>query len=78
MSYKQGRMDDALGCFLHDLDLTRGDIGTSHPRVASVLNDIALVYDDKNDHFAGPLYEAALRMFLDVFGPSHLDVATIR
>lgn len=78
MSYKQGRIDEALGYFLQDLNLTRNEVGTSHPRTASVLNDIALVYDDKNDRLAGQLYEAALMILLDVFGQSHLDVATVR
>ena len=34
LSYKQGRLEEALGYFVHDLQLTRADVGTGHPRVA--------------------------------------------
>ena len=42
------------------------------------MNDIALVYDDKNDRVAGDLYEAALVILLDTYGRQHLDVAVTR
>ena len=45
---------------------------------ADILNDIALVYDDKNDRVAGDLYEAALVLLLDTYGRQHLDVAVTR
>ena len=78
LSYKQGRIDEALGYNIQDLTLTRGDVGTSHPRTAGILNDIALVYDDKNDPLARELYEAALTILLDTYGGNHLDVAVTR
>ena len=78
LSYKQGRIDEALGYFLQDLSLTRNEVGTTHPRTAGILNEIALVYDDKNDPVAGELYEAALTILLDVYGSSHLEVAVTR
>ena len=77
-SYTQGRIDDALGYFLQDLKLTRGEVGTAHPRTAGILNDIALVYDDKTLPLAGELYEVALATLLDTYGDSHLDVAVTR
>ena len=101
LSYKQGRVDEAIEHFIQDLAMTRADVGTSHPRMASkcllplscdvivvvvthhrmcagVINDIALVYDDKNESIAGDLYEAALVILLDTFGNQHLDVAVTR
>ena len=94
-------MDEAIEHFIQDLAMTRADVGTSHPRMASkclcplscdvivvvvthhricvgVINDIALVYDDKNESIAGDLYEAALVILLDTFGNQHLDVAVTR
>ncbi|ELU12330.1 hypothetical protein CAPTEDRAFT_96933 [Capitella teleta] len=78
MSYKQGRLDESLGLFVRDLNLTRNEVGSSHPRSAAVLNDIALVYDDKNSDFARDLYEASLAILLETYGNGHLDVAVIR
>ena len=78
LSYKQGRLEEALGYFLQDLSLTRGEVGTTHPRTANVLNDLALVYDDRNDPLAGTLYEASLAVLLDTYGLMHLDIAVIR
>ena len=45
---------------------------------AGVINDVALVYDDKNESIAGDLYEAALVILLDTFGTQHPDVAVTR
>ena len=78
LSYKQGRLDEALGYYLQDLKVTRGEVGNSHPRMATVLNEIALVYDDKNDEMAGKLYETALMIILETFGPNYLGTGTIR
>lgn len=78
MCYKQGRLDDALGYFVQDLKLTRGDVGTAHPRTAGILNDVGLVYDDQSSPLAGQLFEAALAILLDVYGSNHVDVAMVR
>ncbi|XP_013386754.1 TPR repeat-containing protein DDB_G0287407-like [Lingula anatina] len=78
LTYKQGRLEESLGYFLQDLKLTRGEVGTAHPRVAGILNDIALVYDDGNDPLAEELYEAALAVLVETYGPEHLDVAIVR
>lgn len=71
-------MDEALGYYLQDLKLTRSDVGTSHPRVANILNDLALAYDEKNNPLAGKIYEAALYVLHSMYGDSHLDVACLR
>ena len=74
----QGRIEEALGYFLQDMKLTRGDVGSAHPRTAAILNDIALVYDDMNDSLAGSLYKAGLQISLETYGNQHLDVAVMR
>lgn len=78
LSYKQGRVDEALGYYMQDLKMTRSEVGTKHPRMAIVLNEIGLVYDDKNDVMAGELYEAALSIILDTYGKDYLGTGTIR
>ncbi|KAL5013818.1 hypothetical protein ScPMuIL_008088 [Solemya velum] len=78
LCYKQTRLDEALGYYLQDLKLTRSEVGTSHPRTAVILNDIALVYDDMNKPLAQDLYEAALAVFVDTYGSAHVDVAVVR
>ncbi|XP_052059702.1 uncharacterized protein LOC127700331 [Mytilus californianus] len=78
LSYKQGRVDEALAYCLHDLKVTRSEVGTNHPRTAIVLNEIGLIYDDKNDIMAPQLYEAALSIFLETYGKNFLGTGTIR
>ncbi|XP_070541009.1 uncharacterized protein [Ptychodera flava] len=78
LCYSQGRLDEALGFYLQDLKLTRSHVGTNHPRTAGIINSIALVYDDKNDELAGTLYEVALAILLETYGPAHIDVAHVR
>ncbi|XP_063416779.1 uncharacterized protein LOC134699017 [Mytilus trossulus] len=78
LSYKQGRVDEALAYCLHDLKVTRSEVGTNHPRTAIVLNEIGLIYDDKNESMAPQLYEAALSIFLETYGKNFLGTGTIR
>lgn len=78
MSYKQGRVDEALAYYMQDLKVTRSEVGTNHPRTAAVLNEIGLVYDDKNDVMAGQLYEAALSIILETYGNNYLGTGSIR
>lgn len=63
---------------LWDLQLTQGDVGLNHPRVAAILNNIALVHDDMNDKKAGELFTAALVILRDAYGKDHVDVASVR
>ncbi|XP_071175248.1 uncharacterized protein [Mytilus edulis] len=78
LSYKQGRVDEALAYYMQDLKVTRSEVGTNHPRTAAVLNEIGLVYDDKNDVMAGQLYEAALSIILETYGNNYLGTGSIR
>ena len=78
MTYAQGRIDEALGFFLQDLKLSRSEVGVHHPRTATVLNEIALVYDDKNDEIAGKLYETALCIMTETYGNNYIGTGVIR
>ena len=64
--------------YLLDLRSTRSEFGTHHPSVATVLNEIALVYDDMNDELAGKLYEGALSIILETYGNNFLGTGIIR
>ncbi|WAR23121.1 Y7407-like protein [Mya arenaria] len=78
LSYRQGRIEEALAYFLQDLKVTRSEVGTFHPRTAIVLNEIALVFDDRNDELAVKLYEAALKIFLETYGDKYIGTGIIR
>lgn len=78
LSYKQGKTEQALAYYMQDLKVTRSEVGTNHPRIANVLNEIALVYDDRNDKRAGDLYEAALAIILNTYGSNYVGTAVIR
>ena len=78
LAYQQGHIDKALGHFISDMMLTRGEVGLFHPRIAHILNEIALVYDDKNDLKAGELFEVALIILLDTYGNNNIEVAVVR
>ena len=78
LSYKQSRVEEALAFYLQDLKVTRSEVGTNHPHTATILNEIALVYDDMNDVIAGKLYEAALSVILDTYGRKYVGTAIVR
>ncbi|KAL4237051.1 hypothetical protein ACF0H5_005435 [Mactra antiquata] len=78
LAYKQGQTDQALAFYMQNLKMVRSDVGTNHPRIANVLNEIALVYDDTNDKRAGELYEASLAIMLDTYGNNYIGTASIR
>lgn len=78
LNYEQHRLDEALAYYLQDLKVTRGEVGTNHPYTANVLNEIGLVYDDKNYQIAGELFEEALRIFLGAYGNNYLVTGVIR
>ncbi|XP_063416845.1 uncharacterized protein LOC134699089 isoform X1 [Mytilus trossulus] len=78
LNYEQHRLDEALPYYVQDLKVTRSEVGTNHPYTANVLNEIGLVYDDKNHQIAGELFEEALRIFLDAYGNNYLVTGVIR
>lgn len=78
LHYKQGRIDETMAYCLQDLKVTRSEVGSCHPRTAIVLNEIALVFDDRNDDLAGSLYEAALVIFMDTYGKNYVGTGIIR
>ena len=58
--------------------MTQNDVGINHPRVAAILNNIALVLDDLNNDTAGKLFQAVLAILVEAYGKDHLDVAIVR
>ncbi|XP_071959587.1 uncharacterized protein [Antedon mediterranea] len=78
LSYGQGRLEDGLIHHLWDMQLTQNEVGLSHPRVGAILNNIALVYDDRNDKLAGDLFKGVLKILVQAFGQNHVDVAIVR
>ncbi|XP_071959589.1 uncharacterized protein [Antedon mediterranea] len=78
LSYGQGRLEDGLIHHLWDMQLTQNEVGLSHPRVGAILNNIALVYDDKNDKLAGDLFKGVLNIMVQAYGQNHVDVAVVR
>ncbi|XP_033111514.1 kinesin light chain 1-like [Anneissia japonica] len=60
------------------MQLTLNEVGLSHPRVATILNNIALVYDDMNDKKAGDLFKGVLNIMVQAYGQNHVDVAVVR
>ncbi|XP_033109971.1 uncharacterized protein LOC117111194 [Anneissia japonica] len=78
LSYGQGRLEDGLIHHLWDMQLTQNEVGLSHPRVAAILNNIALVYDDKNEKVAGDLFKGVLNIMVQTYGQNHVDVAVVR
>ncbi|KAL4236673.1 hypothetical protein ACF0H5_005057 [Mactra antiquata] len=78
ISYKQGQIEKALAYHMQNLKVIRGEVGTNHPRIANMLNEIGLVYDELNDPRAGNLYEAALTITRNTYGDNHIGTASIR
>ncbi|XP_072040846.1 uncharacterized protein [Amphiura filiformis] len=78
LSYSQGVLPDAIHHHLRDLKLTQNEVGIQHPRVAAILNNIALVLDDLNNKTAGNLFQAVLAILVEAYGKDHLDVAIVR
>ncbi|XP_072039857.1 uncharacterized protein [Amphiura filiformis] len=78
LSYGQGKLEAAILSYLYDLRLTQRDVGLDHPRVAAILNNIALVLDDMNNQISGELFQAVLAILVSAYGKDHVDVAIVR
>ncbi len=60
------------------MKLTQNEVGIQHPRVAAILNNIALVLDDLTNQTAGKLFQAVLAILVEAYGKDHVDVAIVR
>ena len=78
LSYSQGKLHVAIVNYLWDLRLTQKEVGLDHPRVAAILNNIALVLDDMNNEISGELFQAVLAILVSAYGKDHVDVAIVR
>ena len=73
----EGRYQDALPFAKEALRLGEPVFGSDHRNTATLLNNIAALYDDLGRYAdAEPLYERSLAIFERALGPEHPDVAT--
>ena len=60
------------------LEIQKHSLGTNHPRVASIMNNLALLYFDQDKYSdAEPLLKEALEILKRSLGTNHPDVASI-
>jgi tetratricopeptide (TPR) repeat protein len=75
--YKQGRYAEAIPIAKNIQAILEKALGPDHPRVATGLNNLAVLYVSLGDYIqAEPLYQRALAIYEKAFGPDHLRVAT--
>jgi CHAT domain-containing protein/tetratricopeptide (TPR) repeat protein len=61
--HRKGRFDRALPLAIEVVDLARQDLGEGHPRYATSLNNLAMLYRDMGDFAqAEPIYRQALKI----------------
>jgi hypothetical protein len=71
-----GRYADAEALLKRSLTVKEKALGTNHPEVAALLNDLALLYSVQHRYAeAEPLFKRSLAIRETVFGPDHPDVA---
>ncbi len=64
--------------YQRSLKITEKVLGPNHPDVATVLNDLALLYDKQGKYEAAePLYQRSLTIAEKALGPNHPNVATV-
>ncbi|MDP6180607.1 MAG: tetratricopeptide repeat protein, partial [Desulfatiglandales bacterium] len=74
--YRQGRYQEAIFPVKRALAIYEKALGPDHPRVATSLNNLALLYSNLGDYAgAEPLYKRSLAIYEKALGPDHPDVA---
>ena len=74
--YAQGRYQEALPFAEMAVRLGEDEFGPDHPVTATLLNNLALLYDDQGKYGeAEPLYQPELANREKALGPEHRDVA---
>ena len=77
-AYRQGDYDEAATQIKAALEAAKA-FGPDDPRLATTLNNLALVYDEQGRYAeAKSLYERALAIWETALGPEHPHVATGR
>ena len=75
--YQQGRYSEAEPYAKDALRLGTEEFGPNDPTTASLLNNLALLYEDQGRYpEAEPLYQRALEILEGALGPDHPNVAT--
>eukprot|EP00164_Ancoracysta_twista_P003149 GFYU01004200.1.p1 GENE.GFYU01004200.1~~GFYU01004200.1.p1 ORF type:complete len:653 (+),score=233.34 GFYU01004200.1:98-1960(+) len=76
--YTQGQYDDALRLYERALDIAEKTLGHDHPQSATILNNLSLIYDHKQDKEAAKRYATrALSITKTALGDGHADVASM-
>jgi tetratricopeptide (TPR) repeat protein len=74
--YERARYEQAEPLYMRTLALVEKVLGPEHPNVATILNNLAGLYDSQGRYEqAEPLHERALAIREKVLGPEHPDVA---
>jgi CHAT domain-containing protein/tetratricopeptide (TPR) repeat protein len=74
--YSAGKYDEALTLVERVLAIRERVLGPEHQDVAQVLNNLAVLFDDKGDYVkAEAVYQRALTISEKRLGPEHPDVA---
>ena len=74
--YQQGRYSEAIPLAQRILAILEKSLGPNDPRIATSLNDLAVVYQDQGRSAdAEPLFKRALAIREKALGPNHPDVA---
>ena len=75
--YDQGRYEEAIPFAEEALKLGEREFGPVDPTTATLLNNLARVYDTQGKYAeVEPLYQRALAIWEEVLGPEHPGVAT--
>ena len=75
--YQAGRYGEAIPFYEKALQLSEREFGPEHPKVATSLNNLALLYDAQGRYGdAEPLYKRSLAIREKALGPDHPNVAT--
>ncbi|HBI47007.1 MAG TPA: hypothetical protein DDY78_29760 [Planctomycetales bacterium] len=74
--YGEGKYEEAAASYEAALELASGVFGTNSLNTATILNNLAALYDDMGQYAkAEPLYRRALRIREDKLGKDHPDAA---
>jgi tetratricopeptide (TPR) repeat protein len=76
--YQVGKYAEALPIATEALKVAEATFGPDDARVATALNNLAMVYDDLGQYAnSEPLYQRALSIREKALGPDHPDVASV-
>ncbi len=74
--YQQGRYSEAISYAAKALKLGEEEFGPDHPTTATLMNNLAALYDDQANYAeAAPLYRRSVAMGEMAVGPVHRGVA---